>query len=68
MSVFLRYYLDMSKKKNPGEKLPTLEEVKKKYVDYVLDATDKNLEETARILHVPPKSLQKKIKIEFHHG
>jgi DNA-binding NtrC family response regulator len=67
MSVFLRYYLDM-RKKNPGKKLPTLEEVKKKYVNYVLDATGKNLKETARILHVPSKSLQKKINIKLHHG
>jgi transcriptional regulator with PAS, ATPase and Fis domain len=62
MSVYLRYYLDMKKKQIPGEKLPTLEEVKNNYVQYLLDMTDNNLKKTAEILDVPPVSLQKKTK------
>lgn len=62
MSIYLSYYLDMKKKQNPGKKLPSLEEIKKNYVRYLLNETDNNLEETAKILNVPKASLQKKIK------
>lgn len=62
MSIYLSYYLDMKKKQNHGENLPSLEEIKKNYVRYLLNVTDKNLEETAKILDVPKTSLEKKIK------
>jgi DNA-binding NtrC family response regulator len=62
MSIYLRYYLDMKKKQTPDEKLPSLEEVKTNYVNYLLNVTDNDLEETAKILGVPPASLKKKIK------
>jgi len=62
MSIYLSYYLDMKKKQNSVEKLPSLGEIKKNYVDYLLAVTDNNLEETAKILDVPQTSLQKKIK------
>jgi len=52
----------MKKKQNPGKKLPSLEEIRKNYVRYLLNVTDNNLEETAKILDVPPTSLEKKIK------
>jgi transcriptional regulator with PAS, ATPase and Fis domain len=62
MSIYLSYYLDMKKKQNPREKLPSLEEIKKNYVRYLLNVTDNNLKETAKILDVPQTSLEKKIK------
>ncbi len=62
MSIYLSYYLDMNKKQNSGEKLPSLEEIKTNYVNYLLNITKKNLEETAKILDVPQTSLEKKIK------
>ncbi len=62
MSIYLSYYLDMKKKQNPGKKLPSLEEIRKNYVRYLLNVTDNSLEETAKILDVPPTSLEKKIK------
>jgi DNA-binding NtrC family response regulator len=51
----------MKKRQNRSEKLPSLDEVKNNYVNYLLDVTDHNLEETAEILAVPPTSLQKRI-------
>jgi transcriptional regulator with PAS, ATPase and Fis domain len=52
----------MKKKQNPDEKLPSMKEIKKNYVRYLLNLTDNNLEETANILDVPQTSLEKKIK------
>ncbi|UCE40957.1 MAG: hypothetical protein JSV17_16175 [Candidatus Aminicenantes bacterium] len=62
MSTYLGYYLEMKRKQNPGEKFPSLEEVKNNYVNYLLNLTDNNLKETAKILDVKPTSLEKKIK------
>ncbi|MEE8605584.1 MAG: hypothetical protein V3S65_09425 [Candidatus Aminicenantaceae bacterium] len=62
MSIYLSHYLDMKKKQNPSEKLPSMKEIKKNYVQYLLNLTDNNLEETANILDVPQTSLEKKIK------
>ena len=62
MSIYLSHYLDMKKKQNPGEKLPSMKEIKKNYVRYLLNLTDNNLEETANILNVPQTTLEKKIK------
>jgi transcriptional regulator with PAS, ATPase and Fis domain len=61
MSIYLSYYLDMKKKQNPREKLPSLEEIKKNYIQYLLNVTSNNLEETAKILDVPKTSLKKDI-------
>jgi hypothetical protein len=62
MSIYLHYYLDIKRKQDRSGKLPSLNEVKNNYVNYLLDVTDHNLEETAEILNVPPTSLKKKIK------
>lgn len=62
MSIYLRYYLDMKKRQNRSGKLPSLDEVKNNYVNYLLNVTNNNLQETAKILDVPPTSLQKRIK------
>ncbi len=61
MSIYLSYYLEMKKKQTPGEKLPSLEDIKKNYIQYLLNVTGKNLEETATILDVPSTSLKKNI-------
>jgi DNA-binding NtrC family response regulator len=62
MSVYLSYYLELKKKQKPGEKLPSLEDIKKNYIQYLINVTDNNLEETATILDVPQTSLKKNIK------
>ena len=61
MSVYLHYYLDMRKQQDRSGRLPSLDEVKKNYVNYLLVVTHNNLEETAEILDVPPISLKKRI-------
>ncbi len=62
MSTYLSYYLEMQKKQSPGKKLPSLEEIKSNYIQYLLDLTKNDLEETAKILDVPKASLLKKIQ------
>jgi DNA-binding NtrC family response regulator len=52
----------MKKNQSAGERLPSLEEVTKNYIHYILKLTDNNLVETAEILDVPRTTLQKKIK------
>jgi hypothetical protein len=52
----------MKRKQNPDKKLPSLEEVKNNYVSYLLDMTGHNIEEAAKILDVPPASLERKAK------
>jgi hypothetical protein len=62
MSIFLCYYLGKEKQQNSHKKLPSLDEVKNKYVAYLLDVTGNDIEEAAEILDVPPIFLQKRIK------
>lgn len=62
MSIYLNHYLDMKKNQSAGEELPSLEEVIRNYIHYILKLTDNNLVETAEILDVPRITLQKKIK------
>jgi hypothetical protein len=58
MSAYLSHYLETKKKRKPGEKLPSLQEIKMDYVRYLLEITDNDLEETAKILDVPPNSIK----------
>ena len=62
MSIYLNFFLDMKKNQNAKEKLPSLEEVKRNYIRYILKLTGNSLDETAEILDVPRTTLQKKIK------
>jgi hypothetical protein len=61
MSIYLSYYLELKKRQNPGEKLPSLEDIKKNYIHYIHNVTGNSLEETATILDVPQTSLKKDI-------
>jgi transcriptional regulator with PAS, ATPase and Fis domain len=62
MTIYLNHYLEMRKIQNAEEKLPSLEEIKRSYIHYLLKVTDNNLDETAEILDVSRTTLQKKIK------
>ncbi|HEM49098.1 MAG TPA: hypothetical protein ENO27_02690 [Caldithrix sp.] len=44
------------------DSLPTLDEIKMDYIQYLLKITGNNLAETANILEIPPPLLNKKIK------
>jgi transcriptional regulator with PAS, ATPase and Fis domain len=54
--------LDSIKKNPKGGKLPSLDELKKDYVKYLLQLTDNDIGEAAEILDVRKTSLQKKKK------
>jgi len=56
------YYKLLTKQSNTVESLPTLEELKMDYIQYLLKITGNNLNETATILEIPPLLLNKKIK------
>jgi len=47
------------------EELPTLEELKSEYIEYLLDRTFRNKTETARILNISRTALYYRISI--HH-
>jgi ActR/RegA family two-component response regulator len=61
MSVYLGYYLNREKSQKAGEDLPSLKEIKSNYIQYLLNVTGNDLEETAKILDVPRASLEKDI-------
>jgi len=56
------YYKLLTKQSDTAENLPTLEELKMEYIQYLLKITGNNLDETATILEIPPPILNKKIK------
>jgi len=65
---YLYYYLIMNKKNPPSNNLPTLENLKKEYVRYLLKLTDNNVSEIAEILDIPGEALNKKLdKYHFRH-
>lgn len=58
----------MNKKNPPSNNLPTLENIKKEYVRYLLKLTDNNVSEIAEILDIPGEALNKKLdKYHFRH-
>lgn len=60
---YLYYYLATNKKNPPLDNLPTLENLKKEYISYLLKLTGYDVNETARILKISPESLSKKLDI-----
>jgi DNA-binding NtrC family response regulator len=54
---FLTYYLDCHKNILTDYSLPTLDELKKDYISYLLELTDHDTHAVADILHLPPKTL-----------
>jgi DNA-binding NtrC family response regulator len=56
------YYKLLTKQSDRDDSLPTLEELKMDYIQYLLKITGNNVAETANILEIPPPLLNKKIK------
>lgn len=64
MPKFLNYFLSSRKKKNNLKEkgyLPTLEDLKKEYIDYILEITLYNVTEAARILDISRTTLYNKL-------
>jgi DNA-binding NtrC family response regulator len=61
MTTYLRYYLNLNTKSPTPDNLPTLENLKKEYIDYLLKLTDKNINKTAEILDISQTALLDKL-------
>lgn len=64
MPNFLEYFLGLKKKKNNlanKGNLPSLEDLKKEYIDYILEITLYNLSEAAKILDISRTTLYNKM-------
>ena len=61
MITYLKYYLNNSKKASSSDSLPTLENLKKEYIDYLFKLTDKNIHTTAEILDISRTALLDKL-------
>jgi len=61
MTIFLKYYLSQNRKDSFINELPTLENLKKEYISYLIKITDKNINETAKILNISRTSLYHKL-------
>jgi DNA-binding NtrC family response regulator len=62
MTKYLNYYLFLDDKKRMKENLPSLQNLKKDYIGYILKVTDCNVSEAAEILKVSLPTLYKKLK------
>jgi len=62
MPKYLYYYLFCDDKKRMKENLPSLQNLKKDYIGYILMVTDCNISEASKILQVSPPTLYKKLK------
>ena len=58
---FLSLYLGRNSRDGSHSGFPTLEELKRDYINYLLDITGENVEEVADILRLPKKSLSRKL-------
>lgn len=58
---YLYYYLTINKKNHLWDNLPTLDNLKKNYIRYLLKWTDYDIYETAHILNVSLAVLHKKL-------
>lgn len=61
MTTYLRYYLNLNRKISSPEDLPTLDNLKREYIDYLLKLTDKNINTTAEILDISRTALLDKL-------
>lgn len=61
MTTYLRYYLNLNRKSSSSENLPTLDNLKREYIDYLLKLTDKNINTTAEILDISRTALLDKL-------
>lgn len=57
----LQQFLNLSTKNDFMDNLPTLEILKEEYIRYLLELTNFDIRETAKILDIPPLLLKKKL-------
>ena len=67
MPKYLYYYLFLDGKKPLKEDLPSLQNLKKDYIGYILKLTNCNISEASEILHISPPTLYKKLKKLIAH-
>ncbi|MEA2005558.1 MAG: helix-turn-helix domain-containing protein [Acidobacteriota bacterium] len=66
--MFLYNYLERNIKNPYKKRLPTVEELKRSYISYVLEVNKNNICEAAKILGISKKRLEKLIeKYRFYH-
>lgn len=61
MPKYLHYYLGLDRKNFLKNTLPTLGKLKKEYIDYLLELTNNDINETAEILNIPRVTLKKEL-------
>jgi len=62
MITYLKYYLNHNRKTSSLDNLPSLENIKKEYIDYLFKLTDKNIHQTAEILDISRTALLDKLE------
>lgn len=61
MIAYLKYYLNQNGKTPSLDSLPTLDNIKKEYIYYLIKLTDKNIHKAAEILDISPTALLDKL-------
>lgn len=61
MIAYLKYYLNQNRKASSTHALPTLDKIKKEYIDYLFRLTDRNIHKTAAILEISRTALLDKL-------
>jgi len=61
MRFYLKYYLSLNRKNSTIDNLPSLENLKKAYLDYLFKLTDKNIGQIADILNISRTTLLDKL-------
>jgi DNA-binding NtrC family response regulator len=56
---YLQHFLKQQTRNDFMDNLPTLEILKAEYIRYLLELTDFDIQETAKILDIPPSILRK---------
>jgi len=59
---YLRFYLGLNRKSSNNNDLPTLENLKKEYISYLLELTNNNISDAAEILTVSRDSLCNRLR------
>jgi DNA-binding NtrC family response regulator len=67
MPKYLYFYLVFNNDDNYRVKLPTLEDLKKDYIGYVLDITGNDVSEAAEILHISQPTIYNKRRHNLLH-
>ena len=62
MITYLKYYLNQNRKTSSLDSLPSLENIKKEYIDYLFKLTDRNIHQTAEILNISRTALLDKLE------